>query len=158
MSCNLSPSLPWPALLRARQLLAAPDVGIAFVKRGEWQCQVSTDLSWQDAEQVLMVDEDPERRAQAAQARGAVSFYQTDLHGLPRIESPNDAELESSMASAAPIRRRGLVAPAWALGWPTHPDYSYPIGGWCQDVVPSCASAPTPWRRFWRRRQRCTWW
>ena len=103
MSCNLSPSLPWPALLRARQLLAAPDVGIAFVKRGEWQCQVSTDLSWQDAEQVLMVDEDPERRAQAAQARGAVSFYQTDLHGLPRIESPNDAELESSMASAARV-------------------------------------------------------
>ena len=32
-----------------------------------------------------------------------MSFYQTDLHGLPRIESPNDAELESSMASAARV-------------------------------------------------------
>jgi hypothetical protein len=25
----------------------------------------------------------------------------------------------------------GLNVPAWALGWPTHPDYSYAIGGWC---------------------------
>ncbi|MDP6945514.1 MAG: trypsin-like serine protease, partial [Myxococcota bacterium] len=25
----------------------------------------------------------------------------------------------------------GLDVPAWAMGWPTHPDYAHAIGGWC---------------------------
>lgn len=114
MSCNLSKSLPWSALLHARQMLAANVGGLAFVKRGDWACQASSDLSWQDAEEVLLVDADPELRARADDARGSVSFYRDDSRGLPQIESATEARLDSSMASAARIYLPVLLGTARA--------------------------------------------
>lgn len=103
MSCNLPTTLPWSTLLEARQLLARGASGLAFSRRGNWHCQPSTDLSWQTAEEVLLVDEDPKLRALAEQAHGSVSFYGTDARGLPSIESAAGSVLDPDLATAARV-------------------------------------------------------
>lgn len=114
MSCNLSNELPWSTLLEARQLLAQGVAGLAFGRRGNWHCQPSTDLSWQDADEVLLVDDDPKLLALAEQARGSVSFYRLDARGLPWIEALAGAVLDPDLATAARVYLPVLLGAAKA--------------------------------------------
>ena len=114
MSCNLSKALPWPALLEARQVLRQGSTGLAFCKGGDWRCQPSTDLSWQNADEVLLVDDDPKMLAQVTHARGCVSLYLIDERGLPRIESPTGVVFDSALATAARVYLPVLLGAAKA--------------------------------------------
>ena len=114
MSCNLSKALPWPALLEARQVLRQGSTGLAFCKSGDWRCQPSTDLSWQNADEVLLVDDDPKMLAQVTHARGYVSLYLIDERGLPRIESPTGVVFDSALATAARVYLPVLLGAAKA--------------------------------------------
>jgi 5-amino-6-(5-phosphoribosylamino)uracil reductase/diaminohydroxyphosphoribosylaminopyrimidine deaminase/5-amino-6-(5-phosphoribosylamino)uracil reductase len=71
--------------------------------RGDWHCQPSTDLSWQNADEVLLVDDDPKMRAQVMHARGSVSLYVVDERGLPGVVSPAGIVLDPVLATAARV-------------------------------------------------------
>ncbi len=115
MTCNLSEDLPWYALLEARKLLEQGVTGIAFAKRGQWSCQDAAEVSWQHAEEVLLVDFDcdPRSRQEAVDACKCVVFYDSKVGDLPSLELAGRA-LDSSLINAARIYLPVIIGAAKA--------------------------------------------